>query len=410
MTPKPWTPLRLRPLGDNEMGRVLMAKVLAEQGEYDRAIGQIEAALRLTPDLLEAYLVLAEIYVQRQDWQRAKACFLAALKLAPAHAQARFGLGALYARERRRDDAIREFRESLRLDADQPLARMALGREYLAARRFDDAILQSRAALALDPKLSLAHVQIGDAYREQGLYDDAFAAYQEALRLDARMAGAHLRIGDLRVLQDRPEAAIPSYEAALMFNPLLLEAHWRLGRVHAELGRPVEAARHYRAELILLPQRSLLEESGAARETTRQEAALFCDLGNACAAAGDVPQAMQCYQRAVEIDPGLLPTAATAERGTPRDGHLVLIPRRPALLPSAGEPAALTVLVDRRNAVARDASTPGEDSIGALGRRRPIERRHSRVTRLAGTSLVLEAGEGGARPRPATGVAPRDDA
>src|SRR5439155_14803424 len=133
--------------------------------------------------------------------------------------------------------------------------------------------------------------------------DDALLAYQEAVRLDARMAAAHLRIGDLRVLQDRLEAAIPSYEAALMFNPLLLEAHWRLGRVHAELGRPTQAARHYRAELILLPQKTLLEETGTAGESARQEAALYCDLGNACAAAGDVPQAMQCYQRAVEIAP-----------------------------------------------------------------------------------------------------------
>src|SRR5439155_10170302 len=336
----------------------------------------------------------------------------------PAHAQARFGLGALYARERRRDDAIRELRESLRLDPKQPLARMALGHEYLAARRYEEAIGQLRAALGLDPKISLAHLQIGDAYRVQGLYDDALAAYQEALRRDARMAAAHLRSGDLRVLQDRPEAAVPSYEAALMFNPLLLEAHWRLGRVHVELGHPTEAARHYRAELILLPQRSLIEETLPAGESARQEASLYCDLGNACAAAGDLSQAMRCYQSAVEVFPGLLPGTGSGGREAEETMHLVLLPRRPDRLPSAGEPPALSVFVDRRNGQRRNgggaageeghAPPAGGDSIGALGTRRPIERRHARVARVERASLVLDALRRPARSLPAAGRPPSD--
>jgi tetratricopeptide (TPR) repeat protein len=213
------------------------------------------------------------------------------------------------------------------------------------------------------------------------------------------MAAAHLRIGDLRVLQDRPGEAIPSYEAALMFNPLLLEAHWRLGRVHAELGRPIEAARHYRAELILRPQTSLLEEAGTPGESERQEAALYCDLGNVCAAAGDVPQAMQCYQRAVEISPALLPRMPSVDRDSTEGRRLVLIPRRPSLLPSADEPAALTVLFDRRDGRTRNGGAPGGagheapevgNPIGALGMRRPIERRHARVARVDWASLVLD--------------------
>ena len=405
MDTKQTAPLRLEPLGNEEMGHVLMAKVLAEQGRYAKAIGRIQAALRLAPDLLEAYLVLADIYTQQQDWERAKASFLAVLRLAPTHAQARFGLGGLYARERRIDDAIRELRESLRLDPQQPLCRMALGHEYLAARRYDEAIEELEAALRLDPKLSLAHLQIGDAYREQGLYDDALVAYREALRLDARMAAAHLRVGDLCVLQDRPEAAIPSYEAALMFNPLLLEAHWRLGRVHAELGRPGEAARHFRAEAILLPQKSLLEETLSRAEAARQEAALYCDLGNACAASGDVPQAMQAYQRAVEIAPTLLPRTAPGGRETRELTSFVLIPGRPALLPTTGEPPALTVLVERRNGQRRNGGgETHEGPIGALGKRRPIERRLARVARVGRGCLVLDAAQRPGRKLPAAPV------
>src|ERR1041384_5264270 len=135
MDPKPPALLRLKPLGDEEMGHVLMARVLAEQGRYAKAFGQIRAALRLAPDLVEAYLVLADLYIQQQDWERAKASFLAALKLAPTHAQARFDLGGLYARERRRDDAIRELRESLRLAPQQTLPPLAPGAEGLAGRR-----------------------------------------------------------------------------------------------------------------------------------------------------------------------------------------------------------------------------------------------------------------------------------
>jgi tetratricopeptide (TPR) repeat protein len=92
----------------------------------DRAQACFEQAVRLSPDLAEAWFRLGCIQVATNSRQAA-ASFRQAIRCKPHYAQAHYNLGQCLQEQGQRDAAASEFREALRCRPDYELARKALG-------------------------------------------------------------------------------------------------------------------------------------------------------------------------------------------------------------------------------------------------------------------------------------------
>jgi tetratricopeptide (TPR) repeat protein len=184
-------------------------RAYSEQGRFDKAIQEYQAALRINPNFAEAHN----------------------------------NLGWAYKQQGHLEEATDEYENALRIDPDFALAYHNLAWAYGEKGRFDKTIRAFQSALRINPNDAYAHFGLGWAYGEQGRWDKAINEYQTALCINPNLDNAHLNLGWVYSRQGRRDEAVREYQSALQINPSNRLAHFNLGIAHKEQGRIGEARR-----------------------------------------------------------------------------------------------------------------------------------------------------------------------
>ena len=176
------------------------------------------------------------------------------------------------------------WRRSLDCTADNWVAQNQLGRAYMARQAYGAAAPHFEQSLAIHPSAA-AIKNLGLA--AAGLGDTATAAkcYAILSDLDSRPAEAHLKLGNL-LRQSYPERAVAEYQRAVEIDPGYTAAENNLGAALAKSDVPAAIA-HYQRALELDPQ----------------NADAHNNLGNILRRQGRLPEAIECYRRALKIRP-----------------------------------------------------------------------------------------------------------
>ena len=209
-----------------------------EAGQYDRAVPEFEAVIRLDANFIGAHCALCRSYLEQNALEKASAAVTAALKLDATHqpalllcdtiTQAYYDRGKEHLNAERYVEAVSTFQQALNLDTD-------LG--------------SSSQVSDIENKHIYAH--LGAAYIGLKAYQEAIDALQNAIALDADLVDAHYNLGYACVEQSSYEQAIPHLERAIAIAPNLKRAHYNLARAHRELGN-LEAATHAVTETLRL--------------------------------------------------------------------------------------------------------------------------------------------------------------
>ena len=171
-------------------------------------------------------------------------------------------------------------------------------------RRRGSGIKQSVAsfesAVRLDAKFARAHAALAEALSFLPYYngvtpddvrDRTVAAAQRALELDSTLADAHQAIAMTEVLSGRWDKASAEYEIAERLEPDNFEAHFNYGRVLTLAGKLTDARRH-------LDLARTLERVSPLVSTWSSYVSFL---------GGDTASALMENERAVQLDPALLP-------------------------------------------------------------------------------------------------------
>lgn len=165
--------------------------VSSEEMETGRAAA--EEALRLSPDLAEAYVSLAYIeFLHDWDWEAAERDFLKAIELDPNYAVAHQWYGEFLSVMGRHDEAIERIRRAVELEPTSSIISFELAFKFSMARRFPEAIAQSHKTIELDPSFPLTHAILTSAYWYGGMIDEAVA---QAQYLDETTRGYYEALG-----------------------------------------------------------------------------------------------------------------------------------------------------------------------------------------------------------------------
>ncbi len=209
-----------------------------EAGQYDRAVPEFEAAIKLDADFIGAHCALCRAYLEQNALEKASASVKAALRLDATHqpalllcdtlTQAYYNQGKDHLNAERYTEAVSTFQKALTLNAD-------LGR--------------SSQVSDIDNKHIYAH--LGVAYIRLEAYQAAIDALQNAIALDADLVDAHYYLGYAYVEQGSHDKAIPHLERAIAIAPNLKRAHYNLARAYRESGN-LEAATHAVTETLRL--------------------------------------------------------------------------------------------------------------------------------------------------------------
>ena len=178
--------LKIRPLYPQAhygLGTIL-ARLSGRTGE---GITHFREAIRLDPNLAEAYHRLGKIHEEQGQFDEARSAYEKAVQLKPGLVEARYDLGGLLAER----------------------------------SRFPEAAVQLTEAVQLAPDFAEAHYRLGVVLaRLPGRQDEAAAEYREALRLAPDFAEAHNNLGNLLArTPSRLAEAIQHFESALRLRP-----------------------------------------------------------------------------------------------------------------------------------------------------------------------------------------------
>lgn len=116
-----------------------LGNALVRRGEIDEGIARFEEAIRLKPDLVEAYTSLAVAQGMKGQLDQAIDTLQAAIRLQPDYAEAHYDLGIALERTGQPEAAIGQFQEAIRLKPGFVAARRSLGHALRRRPQTDDA-------------------------------------------------------------------------------------------------------------------------------------------------------------------------------------------------------------------------------------------------------------------------------
>ena len=180
--------------------------------------------MAVSPGYVAAYSNLGHALYEMGQFDGAIEQYRALLRLQPDDPDAHNNLGNALTARGRLDEAIQQFKESIRLKPNNAAAQCNLAIVLAAKNQLPDAKLHYRRAIALNPNFVQAHVQFGRLLARQGRWDEAIAHYQRAVQIAPGswrpgfdLAAAQLARGDFA-------EAIAQWKAILQIKPDCAEA------------------------------------------------------------------------------------------------------------------------------------------------------------------------------------------
>lgn len=168
---------------------ILYARVLARRNKFEEAIAVLSQLLRHSSVAPEAHFNLGAVFGEQGAASQAMNSYRQALALKPDFPEAYFGLAALFTQQGDTAAAIEEYYQGLRRQPDAPealnnLAWIRAASANAAFRNGEEAVrLASRACELSGRQNPLMLGTLAAAYAEAGRFDDAVATAQEACNI-----------------------------------------------------------------------------------------------------------------------------------------------------------------------------------------------------------------------------------
>jgi Flp pilus assembly protein TadD len=135
-------------------------------------------AIRLEPELAEAWCNLGLVLAAKNTLDEAEACYQRAIRLGPDYAEIHVNLGILLARRKRFDEAEKSYRQAIALNPQSLAAWSNLGVLYACCKREPEAEQCYRHAMELDGQYRLARFNLSYLLLRQGRFDEGWACLE----------------------------------------------------------------------------------------------------------------------------------------------------------------------------------------------------------------------------------------
>ena len=163
---------------------ITMGVRAVERGEYEKAIGLYDAALRTKLGAQKEAIARygrGVAYQGKGDADRALADYAEAIRLNPGNPDPYYSRGVLQHGKGEYDKAIADFSEALRLNPDNLNALVSRGHSSFLKGDMDHAIADYTEAIRVNPDFVDAYCARGMAWYKKDEHDKALADYRKAI-------------------------------------------------------------------------------------------------------------------------------------------------------------------------------------------------------------------------------------
>lgn len=246
--------------------------------------GDVESAKRRAVALTNR----ATAYFEAGQFDAAIEDSSAAIRLDATYSEAFYAHGSAMLGRARADEAIADFSQSLKLNPKSASAYNARGKAWLDKGELDKALADFNDALRLNPRLTFALTGRGSAWREKGDLDKAHADYSEAIKIDGAYASPYIGRGNIQLDRRQWKDAVEDYSKALGLEPKNALALNNRGVAYRMLGQIDKA----------------LADQNQAVELDGKNARLVFNRGLTLHTKGDLAAATADYGEAIKLNPG----------------------------------------------------------------------------------------------------------
>lgn len=267
----------------------LTGALLDNANQAEDALKEFEQAKQLDPDSDVIHLRIAVDYIKLNENKKALEQLNKALELNPDNLQARTLLAFLYTAEG--EFALAEIqyeiilKQAVKEEPENLDVHNFLGQFYFQQRKFDKALEQFKSILAKDPKNKMAKLFLGLVYDEQNMRPQAMNEFKEILAIEPDNADALNALGYLYAESGENLAEAENLIVkALKQEPKNGAYVDSLGWVYFKKG-DFKKAREKLEEAIFLTQ----------------DPVIFGHLGDTYLKLGDKNKAKEAWQKALKI-------------------------------------------------------------------------------------------------------------
>ncbi len=216
-----------------------------KQGKLDRAISELETAVRLKKNYPEGHNSLGTMYIDKGFIDKAISEYAEAIKYKPVFPQAYYNLGNAYIKKGLVDDSIIFFKKAIDMGMYNPQVFNNLGSAYMKKGMTNEAEEQYQKALSIYKNFAEVHSNLGYIYTERGDLNRAVLELGEALRLEPNHANAHNNLGAAYCQQGLWDKAQNEFLLAVRFDPKNASAHKNIGVIYFTRGDKQRAGEHF---------------------------------------------------------------------------------------------------------------------------------------------------------------------
>ncbi len=187
-----------------------------QENSYTEAVSDLTKAVKLRPDIPEAFHNLGYAFERCGDIKNAIRAYEKALNLKPAYPSALNNLGYLLAStEQDLLQAIGLCQRAVQLSPNTPSYRDSLGWALYKSNRIQEAAEQFQTAVRLDPTFYKSYFNLGLVEYTAGNYSAAAKNFQNTIRCNSNYAKAYVSLGDCFEKLNDDNNALNAYRQAL---------------------------------------------------------------------------------------------------------------------------------------------------------------------------------------------------
>ena len=336
---------------------VTSAKVYIQQDNWDKAIEQLEQAVKLYPNDAEAYYLLGEGYGNQGKWAKMNEAFDKSLEnsptfeaqiksnrekywvttfnsgvsringgdiegaikqfktcliIDPKRAEAYKNLAYAYTRSNNLDAAKNVYEEFLKVEPDNMETMQALASIYFQLKKYEPVVELEKKALKLEPENSDAIANLALAYDFLGKKDEAIDTYSKALAKNPDDKDLLFNLARLYYMNNKYDKAIELFQKVIKLDPNDFDSNLNVGNAYLSMGESYrkelvkkendgkEITKEEKEKLVGFFKQSIpyLEK---AKSIKPENANLWSNLGVAYVQTGNAEKGKECFDKADEL-------------------------------------------------------------------------------------------------------------
>ncbi len=259
---------------------------MCRMGLYEEGLRKLDEALKLKPEMVEAWVNAAVILERQGQLEAALEKLQRAAGLKP-HSAAFGQLGVVLGKLGRHQEALEAFDQGLRLDPNNHLIHYNLGLHLAAGGQLKAAVDHFDRALALYPRMERAWLGKGMALFNANDLVGSVGCMKSAVEVNPHFVDGWNYLADINLTLGRVEEAGMAAERALELDPSSAKAWLHNGRVLVTNQRYEEALPKLNRALVLDPDDSLG----------------WYVLGSSLSLLERYPEAVEAFDRALTLEP-----------------------------------------------------------------------------------------------------------